>query len=71
MISKTYFYYYIEFNHEFAAVNCEPNGYKPGYGLFNDDYSILRKCLYGKESFDYSLEYSKNFGKLIKTIKDF
>ena len=27
-------YTYVEFDHEYAAVNCEPNVYKPGYGLF-------------------------------------
>ena len=64
-------YYYIEFDHEYAAVNCEPNVYKPGYGLFNGDNSVFRKCLYGKESFDYSLEYSKKFWKAYKDNKRF
>ena len=54
-------YTYIEFDHEYAAVNCDPNVYKPGYGLFNGENSIFRKCLYGKESFDYALEYGKKF----------
>lgn len=64
-------YYYIEFDHEYSAFNCEPNVYKPGYGLFNGDNSVFRKCLYGKESFDYSLEYSKKFWKAYKNNKRF
>lgn len=64
-------YTYIEFDHEYAATNCEPNVYKPGYGLFNGDNSVLRKCLYGKESFDYALEYGKKFWKTYKSNKRF
>ena len=65
------YYTYIEFDHEYAAINCDPNVYKPGYGLFNGDNSVFRKCLYGKESFDYSLEYSKKFWKTYKNQKRF
>ena len=64
-------YTYVEFDHEYASVNCEPNVYKPGYGLFNGDNSILRKCLYGKESFDYALEYGKKFWNIYKNNKRF
>ena len=64
-------YTYIEFDHEYAAVNCEQNVYKPGYGLINGDNSVFRKCLYGKESFDYALEYGKNFWSIYKNNKRF
>ena len=64
-------YTYVEFDHEYAAANCEPNVYKPGYGLFNGDNSVLRKCLYGKESFDYALEYGKKFWITYKNNKRF
>jgi hypothetical protein len=64
-------YTYIEFDHESAAINCEPNVYKPGYGLLNGDNSVFRKCLYGKESFDYSLEYGKKFWISYKNNKRF
>ena len=64
-------YTYVEFDHEYAAVNCEPNVYKPGYGLFNGDNSVFRKCLYGKESFDYALEYGKKFWIAYKGNKRF
>ena len=64
-------YTYIEFDHEYSAVSCDPNVYKPGYGLFNGDNSIFRKCLYGKESFDYALEYGKKFWATYKSNKRF
>lgn len=64
-------YTYIEFDHEYAATNCEPNVYKPGYGLFNGDNSVYRKCLYGKESFSYALDYGKKFWSTYKDNKRF
>ena len=64
-------YTYIEFDHEFAALNCEPNVYKPGLGLLNGDNSVFRKCLYGKESFYYALEYGKQFWSVYKDNKRF
>ena len=64
-------YTYIEFDHEYAAVNCEQNVYKPGYGLVIGDNSVFRKCLYGKESFDYALEYGKKFWSIYKKNKRF
>ena len=64
-------YTYIEFDHEYAAANCEPNVYKPGYGLFNGDNSVFRKCLYGNESFDYALDYGKKFWTIYKSNKRF
>ena len=64
-------YTYIEFDHEYAAVNCDPNVYKPGYGLLNGENSIFRKCLYGIESFDYALEYGKKFWNTYKNNKKF
>ena len=60
-IGKIKSYSYIEFDHEYAAPNCDPNIYSYGFGFFGGENGILRKCLYGKESFDYSLEYAKKF----------
>ena len=64
-------YTYIEFDHEYAAANCEPNIYQPGYGLFNGDNSVFRKCLYGNEGFDYALEYGQKFWTTYKSNKRF
>ena len=60
-IEKMENYTYIEFDHEYSAPNCYPNVYHYGFGLFGGENGILRKCLYGKESYEYSLEYAKKF----------
>ena len=64
-------YTYIEFDHEYAATNCDPNVYKYGFGLFDGENSMLRKCLYGKESFEYSLEYGRKFWEAYQYNKKF
>lgn len=60
-IGKISRYSYIEFDHEYAAPNCDPNVYTGGYGFFEGENNILRKCLYGKDSFEHSLEYGTKF----------
>ena len=60
-IGKIPNYSYIEFDHEYAAPNCDPNVYRAGYGFFQGENNILRKCLYGKDSIEHSLEYGTKF----------
>ena len=60
-IGKIPGYSYIEFDYEYSAPNCDPNVYNAGYGFFGGENSILRKCLYGKDSIEQSYEYGKNF----------
>ena len=57
------YYHFIEFDHEYVAPSCDPNIFKPGYGIFSGENGIIRKCLYGKESIEHALEYGKNFWK--------
>jgi len=64
-------YSYIEFDHEYAAPNCDPNVYKHAYGFFSGENAIFRKCLYGKESFEYALEYAEKFWISYKNNKKF
>ena len=64
-------YTYIEFDHEYVSPNCDPNIYSPGVGLFGGENGILRKCLYGRESFEYSLEYALKFWKAYEYNKKF
>ena len=64
-------YSYIEFDHEYSSPNCDPNIYKIGYGLFSGENGILRKCLYGKDNIEYSLQYGKHFWELYKKNKKF
>ena len=64
-------YKYIEFDHEYVAPNCDPNIYSPGVGLFGGENGILRKCLYGRESIEYSFEYAIKFWKTYEQNKKF
>ena len=70
-IGKFKKYSYIEFDHEYAAPNCDPNVYKYGFGYFSGENGILRKCLYGRDSIEYAFEYGKQFWKAYKYNKKF
>ena len=62
-------YVYIEFDHEYVAPSCDPNIYKSGFGFFLSENGIIKKCLYGKENFDYGLEYGRQFWSKYKDNK--
>ena len=64
-------YIYIEFDHEYASPNCDPNIYTYGYSFSGGENGIFRKCQYGKESFEYALEYAKKFWNSYKDNKKF
>ena len=64
-------YRYIEFDHEYSSPKCDPNIYNIGYGIFKGENGILRKCLYGKENFEYNIEYAKQFWEKYKDNKRF
>ena len=64
-------YKYIEFDHEYSSPNCDPNIYSIGYGVLYGENGVLRKCLYGKENFEYNIEYSKQFWKSYKNNRKF
>ena len=64
-------YSFIEFDHEYAAPNCDPNVYKYGFGFFSGENGILRKCLYGRDSIEYAFEYGKQFWMAYKKNKKF
>ena len=64
-------YFYIEFDHEYVSPSCDPNIYESGYGLFYSENGVIKKCLYGKENFEYGLEYAKQFWKKYKNNKRF
>ena len=70
-IGKVKKYSFIEFDHEYAAPNCDPNVYKYGFGLFSGENGILRKCLYGRDSIEYVFEYAKKFWQAYKKNKKF
>ena len=70
-IGKFKKYSFIEFDHEYAAPNCDPNVYKYGFGLFSGENGMLRKCLYGKDSIEHAFEYGKKFWLSYKNNKRF
>ena len=64
-------YTYVEFDHEYAGPNCDPSIYGRGFSFLIGENGIFKKCLYGKESFDYVLEYAKKFWISYKDNKKF
>jgi hypothetical protein len=64
-------YRFVEFDHEYASPNCDPNIYDLGYGLLYGENGVIRKCLYGKENFEYNIEYAKQFWNSYKNNKKF
>ena len=51
------------FDHENVGMFCDPNysSEDSPYPIFSGPYGILRKCLYGQDTFKYLIEYGKKF----------
>ena len=66
-LTEDLYYYnklsYDGFDHENIGMFCDPNysSEDSPYPIFSGPYSILRKCLYGQDTFKYMLEYGKKF----------
>ena len=54
---------YDSFDHENIAMMCDPNFYNPEnrFTPYMGPYSIRRRCLYGRDTFEYILEYGEKF----------
>ena len=52
-----------DFDHENVALFCDPSYYDRTnpYPLFQGSFSVIRRCLYKKDSYEYVLEYGKQF----------
>ena len=52
-----------DYDHENVAMFCDPNYYDRTnpYPAFSGPFSFLRRCLYKKDSFEYVIEYGKQF----------
>ena len=50
-------------DHENIAFNCDPNYHSTEhpYSPYSGPYSQIKRCLYGKEASDYTLEYAEQF----------
>ena len=62
-----------DFDHENVAMFCDPNYYdrKNPYPAFSGPFSVLRRCLYKKDSYEYVLEYGKQFWNTYNESKKF
>ena len=52
---------------------CNPNYYdrENPYPINKGEFSVLRRCLYGKEVSDYVFEYSKDYWEKYKNNRKF
>ena len=64
---------YENFDHENIAMFCDPNYYNPEnrFTPYMGPYSIRRRCLYGKDTFEYVLEYGEKFWETYKNEHKF
>ena len=62
-----------DFDHENIAMFCDPNYYDRTnpYPIFSGPFSILKRCLYQKDTYEYVLEYGKQFWETYKENKKF
>ena len=53
------------FDHELISLFCEPNYFRPEnpFPLNRGNCALIRRCLYGYDTFDYLFKYSKLFWK--------
>jgi hypothetical protein len=66
----------IDFNsydHENIGMWCDPNYYdrENPYPINKGEFSVIRRCLYGKEASEYVFEYSKDFWLKYKNNRKF
>ena len=54
---------YETYDHENVALFCDRNYYDTGYSLINGINSVIHRCLYGKEGYEYAFEYAELFWK--------
>lgn len=50
-------------HHELSGLFCDPNlhSLQGPFTFFNGPYSVTKKCLWGKESIEWSIDYAKQF----------
>ena len=62
-----------EYDHENIAMFCDPNysSEDSPYPIFSGPYGILRKCLFGLDSFEYLIEFGKQFWNKYKNNKKY
>ncbi len=58
------------YDHDFTSFFCDPNFYskEKTYSMTDGPYCYRRKCLYGRQTYEYSIEYTNQFWD---TYKDY
>ena len=61
------------FDHENIGMFCDPNYYdrRRPYAINKGEYSVLRRCLYGKDVHEYVIDYGKIFWETYKDNRKF
>jgi hypothetical protein len=51
------------YDHDFTAFFCDPNFYSKEkvYSMLDGPYCYRKKCLYGKQTYEYTIEYANQF----------
>jgi hypothetical protein len=62
-----------KFDHENIAMFCDPNYFSPNnpYTPYMGPYSVKKRCLYGKNTFEYVLDYGKKFWETYSNERKF
>ena len=62
-----------DFDHENVAMFCDANYYNRDnpYPFLQGGFAIIRRCLYGRDSFEYVLEYGTKFWEAYENNKKF
>ena len=62
-----------DFDHENVAMFCDANYYNRDrpYPFLQGGFSIIRRCLYGRDAFEYVLEYGTKFWEAYSENKKF
>ena len=65
--------FFDKYDHENIAMWCDPNYYdrRNPYPINKGEFSVIRRCLYGKEVHEYVFEYAKDFWKKYKKNRKF
>jgi len=65
--------YDVPFDHEGSPFSCDPSFYDPDspLGLWQGPFANVRRCLYGKDTFEYVIDYGEKFWKTYSKEKKF
>ena len=70
---KTKNIHFESYDHENVAMMCDPNFSIPNFpfSILKGIYSFFRRCLYGRDTFEYIFDYSMKFWEAYKNERKF